>query len=187
MTSWKDIFLVKSMLGRTTNLSCPEDVIFKCAGLAYRDMLDGGRFYLSNNKESRCRGIIEILEKHNYTFSREIIDEACNLFGSEEEISGTRGRYVTRYGLAQKFVNMMFKYLYVFSDYTKKDIDFSQCDCPLDSIILGKLPEISSTWTKITAPEYTECQNEIAAKLKKKPLDMELQVLGNLAFDFLSW
>lgn len=199
MTKWKSLFMSKSILGRTTDLRKPDAVIMRCVGLAYKDMLDGGRFYLykrspskeekeaqDNQKDTLCRSIVDLLEVHEYAFSRALISEAAEFFGDRERI-GSGKRYVTRYGLAQKFVNMTFKYLYIFSDYTGKDIDFSKCDCPLDSIILGQLPPISHSWSKITPEEYAVCQNNVKKELEDNSLDDELKMLGNLAFDFLGW
>ena len=94
---------------------------------------------------------------------------------------------MTRYGLAQKVVNMTYKYLYVFSDYINKDIDFTRCDCPLDSVILKKLPSINCVWSKITEDEYIYCQQLISDYLHKENIDIELTLIGNLAFDFLNW
>ena len=190
-TKWQSEFLAKGTLGRTTKLDDPDDVILKCANMAYRDMLTAGRFYpLNGDKDDHCEKLVDILKKHNYEFSSAIIDDVCALFGNDEKIFrniNEENKFVTRYGLAQKFVNMTFKLMYVFSDYVGKDIDFSKCDCPLDSIILNKLPKIDHTWSKITKDEYIYCQNEIAKKLKNENLDQELNSLGNLAYDFRNW
>lgn len=185
MNSTKRIFMCKSILGRKTKLTS-EEVIRKCVELAYRDMLTAGRYYISKDMDTRCKGLITLLEKYQYQFSRELINETVSLFGDQETI-GKGNKYVTRVGLAQKFVNMTFKYLYVFSDYTDKQINFIYCDCPLDSIILEKLPQIKQVWSKITLDEYITCQKFIATELKKMQLDDELQKLGNMAFDFYYW
>ena len=193
-TKWQSEFLAKGTLGRTTDLKNPDDVILKCANQAYRDMLTAGRFCPLNgdNKEDRCKKLVSILKKHNYEFSRAIIDEACVLFGDNEKIINIKqkDKFVTRYGLAQKFVNMTFKLMYVFSDYTGKNIDFSKCDCPLDSIILDELNDELKTqyrWSKIEREQYIKCQEAIAKKLENEKFDQELKSLGNLAYDFLNW
>lgn len=200
MSAWKELFMIKSLLGRKTDLVKEEEVIQKCAELAYKDMLTAGRYYLykkDDNKASKkeeqhqkmvghCKELIDLLEKNNYVFSRKIIQEACLFFG-QQEIIGQENKYVTRFGLAQKFVNMMFKYLYIFSDYTGKEIDFSSCDCPLDSVILQKISKIEHVWSKISEKEYIICQQNIEKDLKEMQLDDELKILGNLAFDFKMW
>ncbi len=42
-----------------------------------------------------------------------------------------------RYGVVQKYINMVFKYLYCFKDIVEKkySIDFDKCHCPVDSLI----------------------------------------------------
>lgn len=167
MKSSKIIFLEKSVLGRKTNLFNPEDVILKCVNLAYKDMLIAGRYYIKTDMTSTCNDFKTLLDEKHYTFSRKLIDDSLSLFGEKEEI-GAGNKYVTRYGLAQKLVNMTFKYLYVFNDYTEKEIDFSVCDCPLDSIILYRLSS-NYVWSKLSVEEYSKCQKAISSKLKEEP------------------
>lgn len=178
-------FLEKSVLGRKTDLRNPEDVILKCINLAYKDMLTVGRYYIKTDMISTCNNFKTLLEEQHYEFSRKLIDDSLSLFGNKEEI-GTGNKYVTRYGLTQKLVNMTFKYLYVFRNYTGKDIDFSACDCPLDSIILNELSS-DYVWSKLSKEEYAKCQKTISEELKSQPLDRELSQIGNLAFDFINW
>lgn len=192
--SYKVKFLEKSILGQKIELELnnSEEIILKCIHLAYKDMLTSGRFYLSNdennNTVSRCNRFKSILEDRNYNYSRDLIEKVFPLFADDEEIrKDTGNRYATRYGLAQKLVNMAYKYFYVFYDYIDKEIDFSKCDCPLDSIILRKL-ELDYVWSKITKHDYEYCQELITECLKNKEnLDSELKSLGNLAFDFRYW
>lgn len=190
---YKTLFLEKAILGRTTDLENPDEVILKCIKLAYRDMLTAGRYYVisdaENNIESRCNQLKSILEQKDYVYSRNIIEQTQSLFGDKEEIRKELGdRFATRFGLAQKLVNMTYKYFYVFYDYIQKDIDFSKCDCPLDSIIIKeKLNLKQYTWSKLTNKEYLDCQQKISGRLQKEDLNVELKSLGNLAFDFLNW
>lgn len=186
MEPLKKTFFERVFLGRETDFSNPEEVILSCIKLAYRDMLTAGRFYLPNDKEGRCEGLYNILSKHQYVFSRNIIDDALLLFG-DHEIIGNGTKYVTRYGLAQKFVNMSFKYFYLFDDLIDKDIDFSMCDCPLDSIILSEIPEADCVWSKLTKEKYEKYQDCISDKLSKVKLEKDVKYLGNMAFDFLYW
>jgi hypothetical protein len=48
-----------------------------------------------------------------------------------------RTKTASSFGLAQKIVNMTFKYLYCVHNLLDFKIDFTICDCPLDSIILN--------------------------------------------------
>lgn len=184
---YKTVFLEKSLLGRETDLKDSEEVIRKCIRIAYNDMLAAGRYYISQDMDARCSNLKSILEKNNYIYSHDIIEKTCLLFGEKEKI-GQGNRYVTRYGLAQKFVNMTYKYLYVFSHYICREIDFSKCDCPLDSVILEELQlDRKYTWSKVNKDEYMICQQLINQKLEEEENMGELANIGNLAYDFLKW
>lgn len=186
MTDWKLHFLRQSCLGRNTNLNDPKSVVLGCVKLAYRDMLTAGRFYLTSNINENCQYFVTLLETHRYQFSIRLIFDTALLFG-EQEIIRNGNRYVTRFGLAQKLVTMTYKYLYVFSELLPFSIDFSKCECPLDSIILSKLSRTDVVWSKLDSVTYQECQRTIRSILADCRIDNELQCLGNLAFDFLSW
>lgn len=189
MTDIRSTFFARSMLGRKTNMIDQDAVIKQCAKLAYRDMLTAGRFFpLPGIIGDNCNRFIEMLEKANFEYSRKLIDDAKTLFGESEVILGKDNRYATRFGLAQKLVNMTFKYLYVFSNYVDKAIDYSGCDCPLDSVVLAHFPEIKCSWSKISPEEYDECQKMIKERLDHtSPLNDDMESLGNLAFDFDVW
>ena len=192
MKSWKIKFLEKSVLGQNTDQTDSEIVLDKCIGLAYRDMLTAGRFYTSkfkNDKNNICSTTKKIIQNENFIFSKNIIEQVADLF-SDTEIISIGDKYVTRYGLSQKLVNMSFKYFYIFIDYifdNESQIDFSNCDCPLDSIILNAIPYNKTVWSKFTKAHYIECQNKISDLLKSITLDDELKSLGNMAYDFLHW
>ena len=184
MKSWKYKFLEKTILGQDTNIHNSEMVILKCINRAYRDMLTAGRYYINSDNEI-CEKFKEILESYNYKFSHQLILDAANLFASTE-IIGNQNKYVTRFGLSQKLVNMTYKYFFIFDDYINKSINYKDCDCPLDSIILKKLNS-NIVWSKCTENQYNDCQNKIRAYLEKINLDEELILIGNLAYDFLMW
>ena len=186
MESNKIRFLEKAVLGRNTNFEESEEVIKACINVAYRDMLTAGRFYLSKEMTKRCTEFKEILEERNYCYDKELIGATLSIFGDEEEIRNKKN-FVTRYGLAQKLVNMTYKYFWIFSEYIGKEIDFSHCDCPLDSVILGELKTDTHAWSKITKGDYVKVQSTIATRLKQEVLTEDLKKLGNLAFDFLNW
>lgn len=192
MTDWKKSFLESSVLGQSTNKFCPSEVIKRCIELAYSDMMTAGRFYSGSflkNKDEICFAANSAIVESNYVFSRKMIKDISLLF-YDYSTMGNGNRYVTRFGLAQKFINMTFKYLYVFSDliFVNKSIpDFSACDCPLDSIIIKKAHIKDCVWSKLTEKQYLECQVKIAELLNAISLDLELSKLGNLAYDFINW
>lgn len=188
--NWKQSFLESVVLGQSTNKNDPITVKRKCVEVAYRDMMTAGRYYSKSflhSKDEICYSVIKLIESRNYLFSRNMIETVASAICDDRICDGNR--FVTGYGLAQKIVNMTYKYLYVFSDYIFIDCtapDFSLCDCPLDSIILNKASLNQYTWSKLDKTQYEDCQRKIANYLKK-PLDEELAKLGNLAFDFISW
>lgn len=191
---WKRNFLESSLLRRSTNKNNPNEVQAKCVDLAYKDMMTAGRYYSAlflHTREKICRDTNEAIKQCDYVFSRDLIQKTSLLFCKDiKDIIGSGNKYVTGYGLAQKLINMTFKYLYVFSDliFIEHSVpDFSLCDCPLDSIILKEASVKRVVWSKLTAQEYQKCQDKISSLLKSKPLDMELSKLGNLAFDFINW
>ncbi len=188
---WKKNFLESSILGQSTDKSDSNAVQLKCIDLAYKDMMTAGRYYSNSflhTKDEICYATDTAIKQCEYIFSKDLISDISLLFCAD--IIGSENKYVTGYGLAQKLINMTFKYLYVFSDliFTEHSVpDFSLCDCPLDSIILEKASITGVVWSKLTASQYQECQDKISNLLKSKPLDSELSKLGNLAFDFLNW
>ncbi len=191
MTDWKKSFLESSVLGQSTNKCCPSEVIIKCIELAYSDMMTAGRYYSAsflNDKKEICSATNSAITESNFVFSRKIIKDISLLFC--DNTIGNDNHYVTGFGLAQKLINMTFKYLYVFSDliFVDKAIpDFSSCDCPLDSIIIKKAHIKDCVWSKLTEQQYLECQAKITELLNANSLDLELSKLGNLAYDFINW
>ena len=191
MTDWKKSFLESSVLGQSTNKCCPSEVIIKCIELAYSDMMTAGRYYSAsflNDKKEICSATNSAITESNFVFSRKIIKDISLLFC--DNTIGNDNHYVTGFGLAQKLINMTFKYLYVFSDliFVDKAIpDFSSCDCPLDSIIINKAHIKDCVWSKLTEQQYLECQAKITELLNANSLDLELSKLGNLAYDFINW
>lgn len=191
MTDWKKSFLESSVLGQSTNKYCPSEVIKKCIELAYSDMMTAGRYYSAsflNDKKEICSATNRAIIESNFVFSRKTIKDISLLFC--DDTIGNGNRYVTGFGLAQKLINMTFKYLYVFSDliFVDKAIpDFSSCDCPLDSIIIKKAHIKDCVWSKLTEQLYLECQAKITELLNAISLDLELSKLGNLAYDFIKW
>ncbi|MDL2289545.1 hypothetical protein LJB83_02140 [Clostridia bacterium OttesenSCG-928-F22] len=193
MTTWKVRFLESAILGQGTKDATADEVLIKCIELAYKDMMTAGRYYSKNFSESKnviCNKTKKIIAENAFSFSRSKIDKVSRLFFDSEQLRTGNG-YVTRYGLAQKLVNMSFKYLYVFSDRifnSGQKVDFSNCDCPLDSIILEKgLNYKKCKWSRLSQEHYLECQELIKNRLRNEDIDFELKQLGNLAFDFIIW
>ena len=206
-TDFKIIFLKKSLLKRSTNLNNQESVLRSCCVLAYSDMLSAGKYFLYEkgieNKQLRetiIKGFIDTLKANDYVFSRNLINSVVPLFGPKEKIEKEKTKiinsqkqkyldFATRFGLSQKFVNMCFKYFFVFED-DMPDIrfDFSDCDCPLDSVILNSLNmNCTYVWSKLNLEKYVEIQDQIQEKLNFENKYEQLKNIGRMAYDFLEW
>lgn len=165
MSNYVDVFLMKSVLGRKVDKDKPETVIRGCIDKAYGDMMDAGRYVKIENKDDKCEKVYELLEEHKYCFSMKLIEETKSIFG--KEVIFFKGRNATAFGLSQKLINMTFKYLYCFWDFIGLGIDFTKCDCPVDSIILNgipanKLPGKSSfAWSRLDEQQYENVQKAI--------------------------
>ena len=201
---YKVQFLKKYVVKRKTNLSNPYSVLEACCNLAYADMLTGGKYFLrKNNKGNKNKkkiivdSFLEKIKEYKYAFSRQLIDEMLPDFGRDIKITTEKakkkgkGKYedwAHTYGLCQKFVNMCFKYFFVFKDEMKKTIrfNFKNCDCPLDSVIIKSLKG-GTVWTKLDKNEYESLQTIIDNELNKQVLPKELKNIGRLAYDFMNW
>jgi hypothetical protein len=185
-------FMIKNIFGRDIDFSNVDSIVLKCIDKAYMDMLSGGRFYVNHlegfNKKNIITNVKQILEKFNYKYSIEMLNETICLFGNKEKIGikGNNNNYATRLGLSQKIINMTYKYLYCINEFIKElNIDYSLCDCPIDSIVLKRL-NINSCWTKLEMKEYSKIQEEITLLLKIDHKE-DYEVLGNLLLDFIVW
>ena len=142
---WKRNFLESSLLRRSTNKNNPNEVQAKCVDLAYKDMMTAGRYYSAlflHTREKICRDTNEAIKQCDYVFSRDLIQKTSLLFCKDiKDIIGSGNKYVTGYGLAQKLINMTFKYLYVFSDLifeTKLFLIFHRVIALLTVLLLKK-------------------------------------------------
>lgn len=191
-------FLVKSVLGQKLELNngakdISDSIIEACIARADRDMLTAGCNYLIANKmEMRRKTLKNSLKESHYSFSREIIEQYSKdiktMIRADKDLKDKE----VSYGLAQKSVNMAFKYLYVFKRYIDKKMDFRNCDCPLDSVILGKIGEKDVLWSQINPNDYVNIQEKIKSRLLDEiKRDQEYKELygeiGNLLFDFINW
>lgn len=186
-------FLKVRLLGHKININNSEEIIKKCISLGYNDMLSRGKYYLTNELNNQIKdNFYNILKDNNYTFSKKLFKETILLFGNSEKIYNYKNHtYVTRVGLTQKLINMTFKYLYVFQDEIKLNIDFSKCHCPIDSIIFEELEKKTNIpltkkyiWSTINETDYNYLQDIIKDLIKDEELYNEL---GNLLFDFKYW
>ncbi len=191
---YKMDFFAKSVLGSKVELEKTDSVIKCCIRKAYDDMKVAGRFcLLEKTKDSFCEWFYKELDKANYEFNFGLICEAeKQLKKNFDKKKSDRG--ITPFGLAQKIVNMTFKYLYVFHDYAKTKTKFDGCDCPLDSIVLGRLKKekafaevvgaekSSIVWSKITKTDYSNCQEAIRRTIEENK-SIFINDNGKMAYD----
>ena len=178
MTDWKKSFLESSVLGQSTNKCCPSEVIIKCIELAYSDMMTAGRYYSAsflNDKKEICSATNSAITESNFVFSRKIIKDISLLFC--DNTIGNDNHYVTGFGLAQKLINMTFKYLYVFSDliFVDKTVLIFVVRLPqLDSIIIKEALLRIAFGANLPERQYLECQAKITKLLNSNSLDLEV-------------
>ena len=97
------------------------------------------------------------------------------------------------YGMAQKYVNMLFKYLACFSNYPSYADLFSYCHIPIDRRILGAfkslgVPNVKNgqykgkNWSELSVADYHVLLDEY-----RKVLAPLMQNHPWLAFDFVGW
>ena len=188
---YKIEFMIKNILGRDIDFSNVNSIVLKCIEKAYIDMLSGGRFYINQlegfNKKSIVNKIKTIFDEFNYRYSIDMLNETLSLFGDCEIIkSKNSNNFVTRLGLSQKIINMSYKYFYCVNEFLGGlNIDYSLCDCPIDSIVLNYVGN-NSKWTKLKMQEYLKVQDDIRIFLKENYKE-DYEVFGNLLLDFIAW
>lgn len=193
MSNSVDLFLMKSILGRETKPDNPESVIKGCIREAYDDMMSVGRFFEIGDKKSNCEKIHSLLKDNEYHYSRELIRNIKAIFG-EEKIYNKKKSYVTSFGLSQKVVNMTYKYLYCFRDFTRLDIDFTQCDCPIDSVVLDDMEKrnllkekrTSYVWSKLDENQYQDIQDALNGISLDTPEELS-SCSPRMRYDFKVW
>ena len=82
-----------------------------------------------------------------------------------------------RHGIAQKFVNMSFKYLYCYGDVSKYEHKFTECHLPLDKYTIkwvkslkvkeinSELKNIDDAWSNLDEKLYENIQKTVIDKL----------------------
>lgn len=97
------------------------------------------------------------------------------------------------YGLAQKIVNMTFKYAYLFDDSGNHKDVFKACHMPLDRYILGYLRTVGvwkvdavredDTWSKLSKEDYQRISGAIFAKCGEMEGDLRYPLFA----EFYIW
>ena len=135
---------------------------------AHRDVLTG-RAWLPKY----CNGFGSAQNNEILKFFFELLcKHECN--SSIEYIENIELKYDVEFGAIQKLVNMTLKYIIIYNELSEYNfpIEEDKCDCPIDSIILSKLDNKHTPWTRMEKGEYLEVQEEIK---------------DGLVFDFINW
>lgn len=158
--------------------------VYDAVWRAHRDVLTG-RFqlkeYCSLGKGKKKHLVTEALYSHIVK-----LGQSGQNLSSMELIDFLHGEFPDiEFGAIQKLVNMTLKYLLILKNTTGEcdyEIDEQNCHCPIDSVILGKLSQKHTSWTKLGEKEYLQIQTEIHGLLPAGYTDS-----GNIVFDFQQW
>lgn len=192
MSNYVDVFLMKSILGRGAyREKSQQSVILGCIKKAYGDMMTGGQHYPITGKQEKCETIYTILDSKDYDFTRDLIQHVADVVFGEEKIYNAKGDYVVPFGLAQKVINMTFKYLYCFREFTGLKIDFEKCDCPIDRFVLEAMKddfsfEAKCVWSKLDRGEYERIQGALEGQKFEVPEGLP-PCSSRLLYDFHVW
>ena len=102
--------------------------------------------------------------------AKSLIKSLLDKFGDEES-ENARGVPATRLGAICKLVDMTLKYILIFqlfevNDDSLPELDSSECDCPIDSVILDSL-ELGDQmkWTQLSFDDYKKAQDKVCERL----------------------
>lgn len=151
------------------------EVLGKAFDDAFNQYARRERKKYSDNKSNLMKDVIECLyEYFNNTDDKfEKCFEYC--INIAKNILGNNS-----YGIAQKFINMSFKYLYCFDDAGEYDAKFEKCHMPLDKYTLNwvktfendkikkGLIDIKYAWANMEEDLYFKIQEAISDQLKNK-------------------
>ncbi len=154
-----------------------DDWIWRCIFRAHRDVLTGRK----NVKKYSAQNNNENTEKKYNSIAFDLYKYIVNIKSipnDEDKITSrscicclieTYGEELT--GAIQKLVNLSLKYLYLLHFFSVIDasyVDFSACDCPLDSIILKTIDGYENEkWTQLSSyDKYIDIQEAINCETK---------------------
>ncbi len=179
--------LIKSNIKLNKYADCflkPKKTFANLSNMAYGDM---ARHTLhiddtEEEKQTKRDAATRILEKAILDYSGEPYDEwhkdVC------EKIKDCYGVYgdAFRHGQAQKWLNMLIKYIYVYdlAPYNKFfdyfDLPFIELHAPLDNKVIGMGKKLgisypSAAWSRMDYSDYQSYQNKLRDALKVFPFD----------------
>ncbi len=97
-----------------------------------------------------------------------------------------------KFGIEQKLINMLFKYLYCYGDAEKEK--FSKCYVPIDRYILswykrhiGKHGVKDDTWSNMSKEQFDSIQNKLATYAKEYYKPLTGDEVTPLQMEFYIW
>ena len=148
------------------------------SGIAFQP---GVQPYKNWKYDKLCEDISNYI--YEYFISKDIDFDCFHNCLCKKFISLSGNKY--NYGNAQKFINMLFKYLACFKDVEEYEDKFENCHIPLDSHILKVLSTKdgidickNKSWVKLNESDYLE----IVAEYRKT-----LKIKNGLEYDFDFW
>lgn len=176
------IFLLKALFGQNVDFSNADSIVLECIKKAYRDMLTGGRFVRASLDEKQIILILKLLKEKDFVFSRKDIEYVASLLNTNSPFIEYGNRKASTFGLAQKVINMTYKYFYVVHSLIPElfNINYSLCDCPIDSVVLNSINYYVVPWTRLSKEQYLNIQ----AIIENKSLQSGC---NKLEYDFLVW
>ena len=154
-----------------------DDRLYDCIWRAHRDVMLGRRSkYIFNKYVEKYQDVINALynlisNTHSDLCSKMLFDELSD--------------FDIEFGAMQKIVNMTLKYIVILNAYGQLNIPVKEeeCDCPIDSIILGN-KKVNRSDLKWTSSDFDKNKyNEVKEIISKD----EVGKVSGLRFDFVNW
>lgn len=94
----------------------------------------------------------------------ELHKECCNIFFKTVT---DKNKKPYAYGIAQKVINLTFKYLYCHDEAKNYEDNFKDCHTVLDSYILKYYSIKDTSWTKLSEKDYDDIEETIKNQRKR--------------------
>lgn len=161
-------FYKESFSKEAKKMSDPDKIMDYCLSKAWADATQRERFKGQQSKIIENKQvIIDKLKKEikagirDKSFSPDYDTWHGNMCNNRE--------YKMTYGIWQKFINMTFKYMCCSNKFPEMDFLWSQCHCPIDSIIAQR----ADTLCIVCGLERSEMMKSIAENGKKNWNNMD--------------
>ena len=184
-----DKYILDLFFGTTNNT---EDALNNCINRAYRDFnrtLHGFGSHDNNEKTTTDvkKYLFDEFEKIKTINIKTQVDfdnwhtSQCLML---KALYSENNYFSFNIGQAQKWINMIFKYIFSYGNKYLNGYDeiYQFCHVPLDNILIDELkkfhpPKLKTSWSRINDYEtYIEYQNWFRGKFDNLPLDVEFKL-----------